>query len=972
MLIHPSHQPHAGRSLIAVIAAAIFFVLAQLAYPTPTGPHVPNYLFWHTLLQGLSIIMAAQIFTLILSTYQNTLQTTLIVLGVIFLGVAAFDFFHTLAHHGMPRYLDTDYQSKAPYLFYFARLLSACGLLFISLYPWERPFNSRYFIRLLITFLLFISLLNWVIFYQPDWLPGFDNLTFISLPVKTVIEVLLLLLFVLAAGILFYRLRLPQQYNVVGFFVAACLFALAQAMLILHPYESELYHLMSHVYAIVAIYILYRAVFNEIVLRPYTLLKDSEQRISATLEASPDVIFELDGRGRYLKVHSKSSANELLINKYYVGKTLDEIVSPESSAVYWDSLREAKKLGVSRNQLIKQKTSTNALRWFELSVSYLPATDEVGERFIVIARDITERIQETEKLNLLSHAVNQNPSIIFILNEDFRIQFVNDTFTRITGYSFDEVIDKEIKILFAPTPLQDIQKHITEELRAGNIWQGEIERVNKSGQQYTVQSFIYPILNANKQVNSYLVIENDITESKKIARQLQRVSNFDRLTGLPNATRLSVLLDHSLKNSPNVAVLWINLDHFKNINEGLGHQVGDQLLKEIADRLSNLLRPQDIVARPSSDNFVMLLPDATHSLAANSAQAVLDSLKEPLYTANRPIVLSATIGIALFPWDGTDVGTLLGQAETAMHRMKQESRGTFCFYKTQMREETAHKLVLSMALKEALNNQELYLVYQPQIHIKTGKIIGVEALLRWRSPIWGNTSPAEFIPIAEESGDIVPIGKWVIKQALQQIQDWSDRGIPIPSISVNISALQFERDDFVPTVTSLLSNADTAPYQLEFELTEAVAMKDPVYSAVQMQQLNEAKIRISIDDFGTGYSSLSSLKSFRISTIKIDRSFIKDICTDSGDQAIVNAIINMAHDLGMRTIAEGVENKDQLDYLRAQGCYAAQGFYFSYPMTPYELEEKIHSDYRDGRFPIPEPRPNRTEPRREKRNYPGP
>lgn len=956
MLIHPSHQPLAGRGIALLLAVATcVFLVFWLALPESIGTNVSNYLLWHSLLQGLSIILATQIFTLILSTYKNKLFTPLVALGIIFLGVAVFDFSHTLTQPEIAHLFETDYPSRAGYLLFFARLLSALGMLLIALCPWSQTFNPRHFLRILIPFAIIIGFIHWLIFFHPTALPALFKLKLSTVPLNNVLNFILLGVFALSTLLLFRRLSINQPFDAAGFFVAGALLTLAQAFSITHLQSAELFHLISHIYAITAVYILYRAVFNEIVLRPYTLLQNSQQRIAATLEATPDMILELDGRGRPIEIHNNHTDHPIINKSDYLDKNLDEMLGPESAEIYWQSLQKAKEHGVSRNHIIEAEPPQQGKRWFELSVSFLTGKTQEDERYIVIARDITDRIVETEKLKFLSQAVDQTPSIIFILNKEFRIQFINHTFKEATGYRFDEVKGSYSTMLFSPRTPVDLQKHIRDEIQAGNIWQGEIERITKSGKTYTVDSSFYPILSDDRKVYSYLVIENDITESKRVAAQLQRVSNFDRLTGLPNSDRLILLLNHKLKQSAHIAILWINLDHFKNINEGLGHHVGDLLLKEITDRLANLLRPQDILARPSSDNFVMLLPDAQHSFAATQAQAVLNALTEPLFSAKRAIVLGATIGISTYPWDSTDGPTLLAQAETAMHRMKQNSRGNYCFFKSAMREETAHKLVLSMTLKEALDNDEMYLMYQPQVQLSTGKIIGVEALLRWHSPLLGNIPPTEFIPIAEESGDIIRIGKWVLSESLQQISRWQSENIPIPCVSVNISATQFEQEDFVNTLTQLLDNHGPASEQLEIELTEAVAMKNPKYSSSLMIELKKTGIKIAIDDFGTGYSSLGLLKQFRIDTLKIDRSFIRDICHNKGDQAVVNAIISMAHDLGMKTIAEGVETKEQLLYLIKINCYAAQGFYFTSPLPADDLQALITEKNKDGRFTLPRP-----------------
>lgn len=958
MLIHPSHQPQANRGLLVILITALcIFLFSWLVIPAQHTAQILHYLLWHTTLQGLGIVMALQIFTLILSTYKNRLPTPLVALGILFLGVAVIDFSHALAQQGMPKLVDTQYQNHASFLLFSTRLLSAIGMLFIGLYSWKKAFNPRYFLPVLIPFVMAIALLHWLVFFHPTTIPNMLSIEPNAKTLSSSLSVFLLGMYFTAALLLFLRLKKTQSFTITGFFLASSLLTLAQAYNISSLQTSQLHHLISHLYGIAAIYFLYRAVFNEIVLNPYTLLQDSKKRMAATLSATPDMIIELDSSGNPIEIHNHNADKNFFEKQQLLNKNIESLLSPEDVKTYRNSLEEAKEKGVSRNKIIEYKPSHEEKQWLELSVSFVAANKQIDERFIVIARNITDRVKETKKLTFLSRAVDQIPSMIFILDNNFRIQFINRTFTEMTGYAFTEIKGRSSSFLFSADTPEGLQKNIQAKIQSGGIWHGEIKRTTKSGKEYAVQSSFYPILTEGQTAYNYLVIENDITESKEIAAQLQRISNFDRLTGLPNADRLRVLLNHELKHSSHVAILWINLDRFKNVNEGLGHHIGDALLKEVADRLSNLLRPQDILARPNGDNFVMLLPGAEHDLAAAQAQAVLNAFGLPLVSANRTIVLSASIGISTYPWDSIEGNMLLAQAETAMHRMKKECRGGYCFFKSTMREETAYKLVISMALKEALKNQEMYLVYQPQISLKTGQIIGVEALLRWKSSVWGEVPTKEFIAIAEESGDIVQIGQWVLNKAWQQMQDWKKRGTHIPRISVNISATQFEQEDFINSVIALSENNEDSKGELkneyeglEIEITEAVAMNNPCYSATLIQELKNHKIRIAIDDFGTGYSSLGSLKNFNIDTLKIDRSFVKELNQSKGDQAVVNAIVSMAHDLGIDTIAEGVENKEQLQYLYEQGCDAIQGFYFARPLTATELENLLNHEHSEGCF----------------------
>jgi len=927
-------------NLSVIITATVAVMLLFLFFPVLRHSTFPHYLFWHTALQAVTIVMAAQIFTLTLSAYKRRLPTNIVVIGAASLAIAFFGFSHLLLHPGMPLFFDAYYQYESFYFWILSRSVIAVLILFISIYPWTRRFRQQYFVPLIVLLLLFIAWLNAWAFYFPASLDGFFTGPEKTRTVNTVGSLIFLLMLGVATVLLFKQTKNCQPKNICLFFTAAALFFLYELISLTHPAGAPLYHLIIHIYKLAALYYLYRAVFNEVVLYPYEQLNSSRQQLHATLKASPDLIFEVDGAGLFQRIYSREDARGRQITQAFLGKTIDQVLNPEYAHIVQQGLITASQQGVAENIIIARQSPLDQQRiWLELSISRIQTEDDQPERYIAIARDITSKVKENEQLKLLSEAVHHNPSAIYILNEQLQIQFVNKTFSELSGYRPEEALGKTMYELAGNPDIDNFPHHFSNTIKAGEIWQDEIQRSRKNGECYLSEIAIYPIMNDEGRLINYLIIENDISETRRITEDLQRISNFDRLTGLPNQERLLELLKHLQSQQKSIAILWINLDHFKNINDALGYQVGNVLLKEIADRLSNLLRPQDILARPNGDNFVMLMPGAQHNTAAAKAQKIFTALKQPLHTTNRPLVISASIGIAMYPWDSRNTSTLLSQAETAMHRIKRESRGDYCFFKLEMHEKNAKRLILSMALKLAIQNQELYLVYQPQLNLQTGEIIGVEALLRWQTPVWGNIPPALFIPLAEESGDIIEIGRWVIHTAIEQMQKWQQINLPIDKVSINISALQFEQADFLPYLKRTLDEHGVNARHLELELTEAVAMKDPEYSASRIEELEAAEISIAIDDFGTGYSSLSYLKRFDIDTLKIDRSFIKDIHKDPDNQAIVNAIINMAHHLGLQTIAEGVERRQELDFLRASGCHAAQGFYFSKPLPKHELEQ---------------------------------
>ena len=424
-------------------------------------------------------------------------------------------------------------------------------------------------------------------------------------------------------------------------------------------------------------------------------------------------------------------------------------------------------------------------------------------------------------------------------------------------------------------------------------------------------------------------------------QQVQYLAHYDVLTGLPNRSQLHERARHLLEQArisrSSMALMMLDLDHFKDINDSLGHTVGDALLSELALRLTSCLRETDLVARLGGDEFIFVLPNAGSSEASDVARKLLELTGQAYTVGAHDLKVSASIGIAMYPDDGADVETLLQRADAAMYQVKRAGRHDFRFFTAAMQQRAARHLQLVNALRYALEREQMHVVYQPQVSLKTGRIVGAEALLRWSTPELGVVSPAEFIPAAEESGLIVAIGDWVLRQAVRQARAWLDDGLPPLVMAVNLSAIQFRTADLPSHVAQVMYEEGLPPEYLELELTEGVAVQDPQGAIATMNQLHDRGIRMSIDDFGTGFSSLSHLKKFKVYKLKIDQSFVRDISTDSEDKAIVSAIINMARSLGLTTIAEGVETQEQLEFLRQQDCDEMQGYHFSKPLLPEDF-----------------------------------
>lgn len=943
MLIHPSHQPSARQATRAVSALLLLLVVVMGLPSLPGMQGVAYYLPLHMALETLAIVVAGLTFGLVWSARHEQLPRNALVLGCAFLGVGLLDFSHMLSFSGMPDFITPNSPEKGIHFWLAARLLSALALLAVAWRPWGTSASRPYAWSLVTVVLLVVAALHGLFFLAPHlvpatFVPGQGLTTF-----KIAFEYALMALYLTAAALLLGRMRRPRSFNASGLFAAACVMALSEFFFTRYTGVNDVYNLMGHIYKVLAYAFLYRAVFVETVQQPYTLLGASQRQLQATLDALPDPLAEIDGEGRCVDVHAGHAGSLAAPVNVLLGKTVYEFLPAESARITMAALDEARRQGFSRSHMLALDVP-DGKRWFELSVARKAPQPGQGPHFVVISRDITQRLQSEEAMRKLSQAVSQSPLPIIITDLQARIEFVNDAFTRVTEYTAAQVLGQNPRMLQSGKTPQATYRSMWDQLTQGKPWQGECINRSRSGREYTESVLIYPVRNAEGVVTNYLAHNEDITERNRAAERIQQLSHYDQLTGLPNRALLGQHFDFAISHSAAMAVLWIDLDRFKNVNDSLGHNAGDLLLLEISRRLRSSLQDNATLSRPSGDDFAALLPQTSQDEAAQLCTRLLDVLAQPVQLAGQEIFVTASIGIAISPDDGHELDALLKNAETAMYRVKDDGRNSYRFFTPEMQAHASRALALGNALKQALQRGELHLVYQPQLSLHDGRIVGAEALLRWNHPQWGVVSPAEFIPLAEANGLIVPIGEWVLHTALRQLRAWLDSGLPMMTMAVNLSAVQFGQSGLTGMVNQLLLKTGVPPECLELELTEAVAMKNPEIAAEVMQALSQRGIRLSIDDFGTGYSSLSYLKRFHISQLKIDQSFVRDIGTDPDDQAIATAIVQMAHSLGMRTIAEGVETAEQLEFLRARGCDHVQGYHFSRPLLPDHFDAFVRTN----------------------------
>ncbi len=576
--------------------------------------------------------------------------------------------------------------------------------------------------------------------------------------------------------------------------------------------------------------------------------------------------------------------------------------------------------------------------------------DEAGAMTgrLVGFHDLSRSRQTEEQLRLAASVFEGSQEGITIMGPDHRIIDVNQAFSEITGYSVVEVLNKELCDLLASEQF-DVPTHdlLWQQVNSDGSWQGEVWYRRRDGEVFPAWQSLSAVKNKQGQVTRYIGEFTDISEKKASEARIHRLAHYDLLTDLPNRVllhdRLRNALDRMRRANGALAVLFVDLDRFKNVNDSLGHPVGDQLLQKVAHRFSSAVREQDTVARLGGDEFLIILEEVGSSQhAGRIAHKILETLHEPVAIEGREIFIGASIGISLFPSDGDDPETLIKNADTAMYRAKEQGRNNYQFYTAELTMLSMERFELESALRRALERDELILHYQPLIAADGERFVGAEALVRWRHPEKGLIPPDKFIPLAEETGLIESIGRWVLATACRQAQQWRENGLSL-RMAVNLSGQQIIHGDVVSTVREVLKETGLDPHSLELEITEGFVLSHAETGVRTLALLKSLGIGLAIDDFGTGYSSLSYLKRLPVDRLKIDKSFVQGVPVDRDDASIVTTIIAMARSLNLKVIAEGVEDAAQRDFLQQQGCDEYQGFFFSRPLPVDEFEQLLRA-----------------------------
>lgn len=680
---------------------------------------------------------------------------------------------------------------------------------------------------------------------------------------------------------------------------------------------------------------------NEIRRRTQTGL----QQLSQAVEQSPVSVVITDKNANIEYVNPKFTEN--------TGYTLDEVIgenprilhADESSITNYEDMWETLNSGKEWHGEFFNKRKDGTTFWERASLS--PIVDDKGQvtHFVGVKEDITKKKEIEDQLILAAAVFDTAAEGIMVCNGDKIIEAVNPSFCEITGYSTEEIIGQQPSLLKSGYHDEAFYQIMHNRLALYGHWEGEIWNKRKNGDVYPQWLSIKAVKGDNGEVLHYISLVSDITVRKQNEERILYQANYDALTNLPNRSlfkdRLRQAIRGAERTGTQIALMFIDLDRFKHVNDTLGHACGDLLLQEAARRLSALVRKSDTVARLGGDEFTVIISDlADFRLIESLVEKMLKRLSAPYDLDNNRAYVSASIGITIFPTDATNMEDLLKNADAAMYQAKEGGRNLSHFFTKKMNDQARERRQLEMALHQALDREEFVLHYQPIIDAETGELISSECLLRWHQPEHGNVYPDTFIPLAEDTGLILPIGQWVLKKACYEAKIWQGYSDHPPKISVNMSSKQFQRTNVVNLVKETLEETQLRPEQLTLEITESLLIEDDSQIMEQLYGLRDLGVGLSIDDFGTGYSSLSYLRRFPITTLKIDRAFIKDLTDTEEASGLVFAILSMANSLKLHVVAEGVETKEQLDRLKEGGCEFIQGYYYSPPL-PVEAFRSI-------------------------------
>lgn len=945
-------------ALTLLSIAAIWFPEVKLFDSSDSYPPL------HTLLEFVPMVISAMVFALCWSLRHIQPNSHRLWIGCSLLATGLVDLAHTLSYAGMPAFVTASSPEKAINFWLAGRFILAAGFIEISLFR-SRYYNGSKRFSLLLGVVSITALIWWIGLWHPSLLPR----TYIQgqglTPFKVHAEYLLTLLYISAAAGLWWRYRKnTKNYELAILSLAAWVLALAELYLTLYASVSDLFNLLGHVYKTIGYLFIYQAIFLTGVNNPYIELDFQRSRLKTLLSTLNDLIWLKDIDGEYLACNKSFEQFVGAKEQDIIGKTDFDLFDHELATMFRHyDMQALHRPTPSVNEEFLTFVTTGYAGLFETTKTPLRSSDGTVIGVLGLAHDITLRkanerqIQESEQH--YRTLANCGSALIWTSDTTGQVNYVNDTWVHFTGQPAKAEWGNGWQQHIHPEDLGGCIE-IFADARQRQVRFTHEFRLRRHDEEYRwLRMDASPRYDSEQQFLGFIGFCMDITEQRQAAEQISFMAFHDSLTGLPNRRlmldRLEQLLQISHRTHTVGALILIDLDNFKALNDTLGHKVGDQILVALTTRLQSNLSEGNTCARIGGDEFVILTRDQEGSIhAALYAENVVSRLQQQL---NRPYRLTSkdatgkpvdhlyhcttSIGICLFGDQILLPDELLKRAETAMYQAKAAGRNTYRFFDPDMQAAIETQARMENDLREALEQQQFRLFLQPQVNM-SGQIIGAEALIRWFHPQRGVISPAEFIPVAESCGLIIPIGQWVLTTACQLLTLWQHHPqLSQLTLSVNVSSMQFAQPEFVTKVVGVLKKAGAPAHKLKLELTESMLVDNPDLVAEKMRELQYFGLSFSLDDFGTGYSSLSYLKRLPLDQLKIDRSFVMDITTDSNAAAIARTIVVLGQNLGLTVVAEGVEQIEQQAFLASNGCSIYQGYLYSPPLEPSHFEQLV-------------------------------
>ena len=907
------------------------------------------FVFFHTVVEMFAVVVAMLIFVTGYRSLLSVRKGAVVVLGVAFFGVGLLDLLHTLSYAGMPSAVTANSPQKSIFFWLAARMLAATVLLAYALLPAVVDFNLLKKRLALAMMLAVVGALGYVGLLWPDLVPALfiqgQGLT----PLKIGIEWLIVIVNLVTIAVLWRRRQELIQECVMALGFAAALSAVSELFFTqLGIADQDGANVLGHLYKVAAYLYLFHATFNEALRRPLERMEAQTIREKLVLNSAPDGVLWVDQHGQILMTNPAMETLTGYSMNQLVGQNVDIFLPAHLSARHAQSMRgyfnvpDTRAMGAANLQLLRRDGQMVPV---DISLSYWE--DERARHAIAYIRDLTERKQAEAELRIAAAAFESQEGMM-ITDSDSVILKVNRAFTKITGYTAEEAVGQTPHLLSSGQHDTDFYREMWKTINRTGGWQGEVWDRRKNGELYQKWLAISAVRGDDDTVTHYVGMHQDITERKKAEEKIHELAFFDQLTGLPNRTllldRLKQAVAASSRSGSHGALLFIDLDDFKTLNDTLGHDVGDILLRQVAQRLTLCVREGDTVARFGGDEFVVVLLGL--STSTEDAASAIESVAEKILTSFNEVHQlgdvahhnTASIGVTLFKDGGASVDDLMKQADLAMYKSKKAGRNLVSFFDPTLEFAVKDRAALENDLRQALAQNQFVLHYQAQV-VDAGRVTGAEVLVRWQHPQRGIVSPADFISLAEETGLILPLGHWVLKTACAQLAAWAARPeMAHLTVAVNVSARQFHHKDFVEQVLAILDDTGANPQRLKLELTESLLVSNINQIIEKMFTLKAKGVGFSLDDFGTGYSSLSYLKRLPLDQLKIDQSFVNDVLSDPNDASIAQTIIALAKSLGLGVIAEGVETAAQRDFLANSGCHAYQGYFFSRPLPLEEFE----------------------------------